>query len=98
MDTVTTAEVLRPYVLDLKFADGAHRRVDIESLLHGEVFEPLKDPAFFAQARLDLDTVTWPNGADLAPEFLRAGIRPPVAANSSSRTAPEPTQPLPSKT
>jgi hypothetical protein len=95
---VTGVRYLGDYRLWLQFSDGAEGEIDLEGELWGEVFEPLKDPAFFAQARLDLDTVTWPNGADLAPEFLRAGIRPPVAANSSSRTAPEPTQPLPSKT
>lgn len=38
----------------------------------GEVFEPLKDPAFFRRVRLNPETgtVEWPNGADLAPEFL----------------------------
>jgi hypothetical protein len=36
------------------------------------MFEPLKDPDLFFQASVnpDLETVTWPNGADLAPEFL----------------------------
>ena len=35
---------------------------------HG-VFEPLKDPAYFAQVRVDEDagTIVWPNGADLDP-------------------------------
>ena len=34
------------------------------------MFEPLKDPECFAQAFVDYDTVTWPYGADLAPEWL----------------------------
>jgi Protein of unknown function (DUF2442) len=38
----------------------------------GPVFEPLRDPAFFAKVRVDpeLGTVVWLNGADLAPEVL----------------------------
>jgi hypothetical protein len=42
----------------------------------GEVFEPLRDPARFREFRLDreMNTVVWPNGADLAPEFLYDSI------------------------
>ena len=38
------------------------------------MFEPLKEKTLFAQAAIhpELETVTWPNGADLAPEFLYA--------------------------
>jgi hypothetical protein len=35
------------------------------------MFEPLKDPEFFAQARVDeFGAVCWPNDADLAPDAL----------------------------
>ena len=39
-------------------------------LLDGAVFEPLRDPAYFASVKLDsfCGTVVWPNGADFAPE------------------------------
>ena len=69
---VTEVKVVRPYVLEVHFRDGACRRVDVKDELWGEVFEPLKDPDFFATATVDEEagTVVWPNGADLAPEFL----------------------------
>ena len=43
--------------------------------LRGEVFEPLRDLELFRQLRYEPEygTVVWPNGADLAPEFLRYG-------------------------
>ena len=72
MHFVTKVEVIRPYVLLVSFDDGTRREVDVEPLLTGEMFEPLRDPGLFKQATVDpvLGTVVWPNGADLAPEFL----------------------------
>ena len=77
MDVVVEVKVVEPYVLDVTFADGNTRRVDVAPLLHGEMFEPLRDQAVFAAVSVDpvLGTVVWPNGADLSPEFLRRGER-----------------------
>ena len=73
MDIVSEVKVLEPYVLEVTFTDGVRRRVNVEPLLSGEMFEPLRDPTLFSQATVDpvLGTVVWPNGADLSPEFLR---------------------------
>ena len=70
MEEVVKAKVIRPYVLDIQFADGTRRKIDLEQELTGEVFEPLKDPNVFALAVVEGGTVAWPNGADFAPEFL----------------------------
>jgi len=74
IELVIQTAVVKLYVLDLSFADGVRRRIDVESVLFGEMFEPLRDPARFAEATVDdvLGTVVWPNGADLSPEFLYA--------------------------
>jgi hypothetical protein len=34
------------------------------------VFAALADPSVFAQARIELGVVTWPNGADLDPRWM----------------------------
>ena len=69
---VVGVRVLRPYVIEVTFADGVRGCVDIAPELHGPVFEPLRDPTFFERAGVDVEvgTVVWPNGADLSPEFL----------------------------
>ena len=81
MHEVVSCSALEDYWLEVGFADGANGRVDIEPLLWGPVFEPLKDRALFAQVAVDpvLATIFWPNGADLSPEFLRDAILQPVA-------------------
>ena len=69
---ITEADVSGRYSLKLAFNDGTRKTVNVEPLLIGPVFEPLKDPSFFARAALDrvCGTVAWPNGADFAPEAL----------------------------
>ena len=66
----------------LRFNDGAQGEVDLAVHLVGPVFVPLRDPALFAAVRLDpeLRTIVWPNGADLAPEFLHSLLGSDVAA------------------
>jgi hypothetical protein len=53
----------------LRFNDGLEGEVDLAAALHGPIFEPLLDVAYFAAFTLDR-TLTWPNGADFAPESL----------------------------
>ncbi|OAI20661.1 hypothetical protein A1359_02815 [Methylomonas lenta] len=75
---VTDVETLENYELKLTFNNGVTGVVDLSNALWGEMFEPLSDPLLFRQIRLDpeLGTVSWPNGADLAPEFLYDLIQP----------------------
>lgn len=67
-----SAQHVGGYRLRLTFEDGRVGEVDLENELWGEVFAPLKDPERFANFRIDeeLQTIVWPTGADLAPEYL----------------------------
>jgi hypothetical protein len=60
------------YVLRVEFTNGVVKDVDLQAELHGEIFEPLRNPELFKQARVNEETwtVEWPNEADFAPEFL----------------------------
>jgi hypothetical protein len=79
--SITQARYVRDFTIHLHFADGAEGDVDLRDELYGEIFEPLKDPAFFQQffVHPDFHTLTWPNGADLAPEFLYEKVHKPNA-------------------
>jgi len=61
------------YRVKLRFDDGQEGEVDIASLVtFTGVFEPLKDPAYFARVMVHQEsgTIVWPNGADLDPVIL----------------------------
>jgi hypothetical protein len=61
-------------MIRLTFNDGTEKTVDFEPWLVGPVFEPLRDTEYFRRFFLEGGTVTWPNGADIAPETLHLSI------------------------
>ena len=61
----------RGYKVWLAFNDDAQGEIDLSPELHGEFFEPLKDRSFFQSFVLEGHTLSWHDGADFAPEFLR---------------------------
>ena len=73
---VTSVHVVGPYILQVTFRDGCSRTVDMEpTVRRGRIFEPLKDPEYFAKAFVDFGTVAWPGDIDIAPEFLYERVR-----------------------
>ena len=74
---ITGFKLVGPYSLQVMFEDGIERTVDLEGVLEGEVYGPLKDRQLFAQAYLDPEThtIVWPNGADFDPETLYETFR-----------------------
>lgn len=69
---VTRAKYLEDYRIEVSFNDGKTGTVDLSQSLTGSAFDPLKDIGIFSQLKVDkeIDTIVWPNGADLAPEYL----------------------------
>lgn len=70
---VTDFKLLGDYTLLVRFDDDSEQIIDFEPVLYGEMWGPLRDPAFFHQVSIDpiAHTLTWPNGADFDPETLR---------------------------
>ena len=73
---VTKVKYIKDYSLWLSFDDGTEGTIDLCNHLKGLVFSPLKDKEIFNQVMLDdeLRTISWPNGADLAPEVLKSNL------------------------
>jgi hypothetical protein len=69
---VSTFQIVGPHSMRIAFSDGEVRTIDFEAILHGALYGPLREPAFFAQVTIDAETgtVQWPNGADFDPETL----------------------------
>lgn len=85
---VRAVEVLRPYVVHVTFDDDVERVIDLEPILVGAMYGPLRDPEIFRQVRVDPEvrTVVWPNGADFDPATLHDW---PAHAEALARTARE---------
>ena len=69
---VLEARHVRDHVVWVRCRDGSAGEVDLAPVMRGPMFEPLKDVEYFKAFRLDpmFHTLTWPKGADIAPEFL----------------------------
>ena len=80
---VIEARILARHIVELTFADGERRVLDLEPYLHGAMFEPLaRDYELFRQMTVDPDagTIVWPNGADMSPRTLYAESKRVVPA------------------
>ena len=58
------------YQLEITFTNGETGVYDCRPLLEFGVFQELKDPSYFRQARAQLGTVVWPHEQDLCPDTL----------------------------
>ncbi len=70
---VTEAEYLGDYRLRVVFNDGSQGVVDLEETVCGDprpIFEGVREIDAFRRFRVEMDTVVWENGLDLAPEYL----------------------------
>lgn len=68
---VTFIEYQRDYTYHIKFDNGLEGDVDFSGYIDiGPVFAPLRELSYFKKAKIGGGTISWPNGADIAPETL----------------------------
>jgi hypothetical protein len=70
MPVVIDAKYLSEYKIRVTFDNGEQRVADLSGKLGRGVFKPLKDKKYFKTFFVDGWTISWPNGADIAPETL----------------------------
>jgi hypothetical protein len=90
MNDVTSIEYRGGCVYHVAFDDGLEGDIDLsEHIAGGPVFAPLRDLAYFRKARIEGGTISWPNGADIAPETLygqlESSASPPGAPLSAQQ-------------
>ena len=88
MIRVVRIEKLDGHKLRIRFSDGSEGVHDFSTMVGetGPMIEPLRDEAYFARAFLEFGAPTWPNGYDIAPEWLR---REMAAAGELAQAAAE---------
>jgi len=69
---VKSVAVLELYKINVVFEDNTEQIVDLEPLLSGPMYGPLKDSSLFKAVKVDpeVGTIIWPNGADFDPATL----------------------------
>jgi hypothetical protein len=71
MPHIVDARYIGNYQVYVVFDDGTSGQVNLEKYPQkGGVFEPLTDLNYFKKFFIDLNTLCWPNGADIAPERI----------------------------
>jgi hypothetical protein len=85
---IARLEKLSGFKLRVRFTDGSEGVHDFTALLKepGPMLEPLRDQSYFARVFLEFGAPTWPNGFDIAPQWLR---REMAAAGELTRVAAE---------
>jgi hypothetical protein len=85
---VTRLEKLGSFRLRVQFNDGSAGVHDFAAMIQqpGSMLAPLRDETYFNRVFLEFGAPTWPNGFDIAPEWLR---REMDAAKELSRVAAE---------
>lgn len=80
LPVVVHAQYRGGFQILLTFNDGTEGTVNFEDWLDGPVFEPLRNEDFFRRFFIDAGTISWPNGADIAPETLYERAKASAAA------------------
>ena len=71
MDKVISVKPLEIFLLEIEFADGLRKVIDIQPFLGKGISAALKDESYFRQVTLeDGGGIAWPNGYDFCPNFL----------------------------
>ncbi|MBN2450734.1 MAG: DUF2442 domain-containing protein [Lentisphaeria bacterium] len=88
LNDVRQIEYKSGYCYLIVFDDGLRAVIDFSDYLRrGPIFAALRDLELFRQARIEGGTISWPNGADVAPETLYEKCERAAAADREYASA-----------
>ncbi len=75
MDKVVSVKPLENSLLEIEFADGFCKVINIRPFIGKGISAALNDESYFRQVMLeDGGGISWPNGYDFCPNFLRDDV------------------------
>lgn len=68
---ITNAEIVSDYLMKITFDDGESKTVDFKKFIKDGVSSELKDINYFKQFKVENGYITWENGFDFCPVYLK---------------------------
>ena len=75
---ISDAKYVADYQIHVTFNTGESGTVDLKDVILSDpraIFRELEDLDEFKKFKVDLDTIVWDNGLDVAPEFLYDSLK-----------------------
>ncbi len=70
MHSVKKINYIDGFKICVTFEDKKIKLIDVEPYLKKGIFKVLKDPEYFNLAKVEYDTLVWPNEADFCADVL----------------------------
>jgi hypothetical protein len=71
LPNIISVSVLENQTIQVIFDDGFSKKINVQPFIKEGVSALLKDEDYFKQVKAENGYITWPNGFDFCPEFLR---------------------------
>lgn len=72
---VVSVQALPGYQLQVQLSDGTTGVFDMSPFLQLPGMQALANPSYFASVGVFLGAATWPEGEDISPDTLAAGLK-----------------------
>ena len=70
MERIVSVKPLENYMLEIEFADGLRKVIDVRPFIGKGISAVLQDETYFREVALeDGGGIAWPNGFDFCPNF-----------------------------